>query len=213
MSLVVWKIEPVVLQLGRTAAALTRLPLWAMAIGPRWCRSRNGWALAGLESPGGGVAHVPDGASARKLPAARRARRRRRPGPCRRGASARRAVGGDDARRLLPAVLQGVERQIGQGRGFRVTEDSYDAAHTADPDRRSRPPTAPAIIASDPQRLRFRKRVVDRVHVARKRAGSKQVVETRSAEAPRSTPGRAASSSRNCSSPAQVRMALRCTIS
>ncbi len=51
VSLVVWKIEPSASSSSRTSAALTRLPLWAMAIGPRWCWSRNGWAFAGLESP------------------------------------------------------------------------------------------------------------------------------------------------------------------
>ncbi len=37
--------------------------------------------------------------------------------------------GGDDARRLLPAVLQGVEREVGQRRGLGMTEDPDDAAH------------------------------------------------------------------------------------
>ena len=35
----------------------------------------------------------------------------------------------DDPRGLLAAVLQGVQRQVGQRGGFRMAEDSDDSAH------------------------------------------------------------------------------------
>ena len=39
------------------------------------------------------------------------------------------AVGGDDAGRLLPAVLEGVQAEVGEVRRFRVSEDADDPAH------------------------------------------------------------------------------------
>jgi hypothetical protein len=51
VSVLVWKIEPSDSSSSRIAPALTRLPLWAMAIGPRWCRKSNGCALEEFESP------------------------------------------------------------------------------------------------------------------------------------------------------------------
>ena len=41
------------------------------------------------------------------------------------------AVVGDDARRLLAAMLQGVQAERGQGRGVLVAEDAEDAAFLA----------------------------------------------------------------------------------
>ena len=38
----------------------------------------------------------------------------------------RSAVGGDDARRLLPAMLQGIEAEVGEFGGFGMAEDSAD---------------------------------------------------------------------------------------
>ncbi len=81
-----------------------------------------------VRAPRGGVAHVPDGATARQL----------RELVLREGVlhEAHRPVGvehlavaRDDAGRLLPAVLQGVQAEVGDVRRLGVTEDPEDAAH------------------------------------------------------------------------------------
>ena len=51
VSLDVWKIEPEASSSARSSAALTRLPLWAIAIAPPAYSNRNGWALRMSEVP------------------------------------------------------------------------------------------------------------------------------------------------------------------
>ena len=51
LSTVVWKIEPLRLELIAKLAALVRLPLCAMAIWPRAQSTVSGWALRKCEEP------------------------------------------------------------------------------------------------------------------------------------------------------------------
>ena len=51
VSEVDWKIEPAASSSWRRIVALTRLPLWPMAIGPRWHSMRYGCAFEATVSP------------------------------------------------------------------------------------------------------------------------------------------------------------------
>ena len=131
MSLLVWKIDPRRTSASRSSAALTRLPLWQMAMGPCTQSIRIGCALASLLSPAVEDPDVPDG---------------HRPGepgefclsedvgdvahgPRRDEAG---AVGGGDAGALLAAVLQGVEAEVGHPRRLRVAPDAEHAARLSE---------------------------------------------------------------------------------
>ena len=86
-----------------------------------------GWAFLMCEPAGGRVAHVADGDAARQL-------RELVLGegvlhePHRAVRVELLAVGRDDAGRLLPAVLQRVQPEVGHVGGFGVVEDAEDAA-------------------------------------------------------------------------------------
>ena len=68
---------------------------------------------------GGGARKARENAQAEKSPA---------PGPCPFADAERRAVGRDDAGGFLTAMLQRVESQVGELRGFGVAENAEDAA-------------------------------------------------------------------------------------
>ena len=87
-----------------------------------------GWAFLMCELAGGGVADVADGDASGEAPElvlgegvlhqAHRA-----------VGVERLAVAGHDAARLLPAVLERVQPEVGHVGGLGVTEDAEDAAH------------------------------------------------------------------------------------
>ena len=155
VSEVDWKIEPAASSSWRSTPALTRLPLWATAIGPRWqsIRIRLGVRRDGV--PGGRVADVADravgraaarGRSSSKTSSTRpipRSRRRCSPSPA------------SDARRFLAAVLQGVEAEVGEVRRLGVAEDAEDAALVVEVvvlrRPRGRKPTAGSFPAGSPR--------------------------------------------------------------
>ena len=80
-----------------------------------------------VRAPGGRVAHVPDGTMTRQPPQAFRTEDVRHPPHVLLGVE-RRAVGRRDARGLLPAMLQGVETEVRDVRGFRMVPDAEEPA-------------------------------------------------------------------------------------
>ena len=113
---------------SRSSAVLMRLPLWASAtVPPAWPPS-VGWAFSQVRAAGGGVAAVAD----REVAAQRRERALVED----LGDQAHvlvdedlLAVGGRDAGRLLPAVLQRVEAEVGElGDVLAGGPDAEDAA-------------------------------------------------------------------------------------
>ena len=128
MSEVDWKIEPAASSSWRRIAALTRLPLWPTAIGPAVALDEVGLRVGGHGVARGRVADVADRPVAR---AASRGGPRlntsfTRPMPF----SSRSLLPSPpgDARRLLAAVLQGVEPHVGEVRRLRVADDAEQAA-------------------------------------------------------------------------------------
>ncbi len=124
------KIAPAPSSSARRASALTRLPLWATATGPPAYWTANGWAFFTWLSAGGGVADVADGGAARQPP--------EHVGVEDVGHQPhvavdveRLAVGGDDAGGLLPAVLEGVEAQVGEVGGLFGLADGPDPEDAA----------------------------------------------------------------------------------
>ena len=67
-----WKIAPSRSSSLRSASALVRLPLWAIAIGPRAVFARDRLRVAQVRAAGRRVAHVADGAVAGQPRAAAR---------------------------------------------------------------------------------------------------------------------------------------------
>ena len=108
-------------------AALTRLPLCAIAIGPAVVRRlRTAGRFARRSRPRSSSAR---GRSARSPGQARRAPARAKTSatsPMPFSTRSRCAVGGDDARRLLPPVLQRVEPEVGEVGGLGVAEDAEE---------------------------------------------------------------------------------------
>jgi hypothetical protein len=64
LSTVVWKIEPFCSSSSRSADALVRLPLWAMAIWPAGAIDGQGLGIAQVRGAGGRIAGVPKGHAA-----------------------------------------------------------------------------------------------------------------------------------------------------
>ena len=130
VSVEVWKIEPWFSSSTRSCSALTRLPLWATATAPPAYCTAIGCAFLRWEAPVGRVADVADGRVALQ--------RREHVGvedvrdePHLAVDVERLAVGRDDAGRLLAAVLQRVQAEVGVVRrllGVALGPDPEDPA-------------------------------------------------------------------------------------
>ena len=128
VSEVVVKIAPSASRRSRSSTALTRLPLCPTR--HRAARVLDGDGLRVLlgRVAGRRVADVTDGGEARQV---RQAIGREDvvDVPHLAHVAQMVAVGRDDAGGLLAAVLQGVEAEVGEVRGLRVSVDADDAAH------------------------------------------------------------------------------------
>ena len=129
LSAVVWKMEPLRSSSSRRTSALIRLPLCAMASWPRKQSTTKGCAFFNRARAGGGITRVPEGARALEaLEFVLPENLRDQPHVAMQLEAGARAVAGDDAGALLPAMLEGEEPVVGEHRRIRMTEDGEDAA-------------------------------------------------------------------------------------
>src|SRR5881409_1982512 len=115
----------------RSVSALVRLPLWAIAIGPRAVLAVIGWAFLRLELPA---------VEYRTWPMAVARQAAQALGPEHVGHPAHRllgmevdAVGGRDARGLLAAMLERVESEVRDVAGLRMVPDAEQPALVVEP--------------------------------------------------------------------------------
>ena len=128
LSTVVWKTRPRLSSSSRSAAALVRLPLCAMAIWPRAQSTVSGWALRRLRGAGRRIARVADGAVADEVVQDFRVVENLRHEAHAVMLVKFPLVAGDDAGAFLAAMLQRVKAVVGQFGGVRMAEN---AEHTA----------------------------------------------------------------------------------
>ena len=129
LSTVVLKMAPSSSSSSRRMWALTRLPLWPMAIWPARAVGQDGLRIFQRAGAGCGVTHVADGARSGQLGQfALVEDLRHQAHAVVRLEFAVRAAPDNDARAFLPAMLQGVEPVKGDFRRVGVVEDGEDAA-------------------------------------------------------------------------------------
>ena len=122
-----WKMAPSRSISCRSSSALVRLPLWAMAMGPRAVLGRDGLGVAQVGAARRRVADVADGARAREPAEPLGAEHVGHPAHGLLRVKAR-AVGGRDAGRLLPAMLEGIETEVGHIGGLGMVPDAEQPA-------------------------------------------------------------------------------------
>ena len=131
VSEVVWKIDPSASSRSRSSTALTRLPLCADRDRAARVVDRDRLGVLSGRVARGRVAHVPDGGEAAAGSSSRSAVKMSLTCPISRTQRSLSPSVETMPGRLLPAVLEGVQAEVGQVRRFRVAVDADDPAHGA----------------------------------------------------------------------------------